>query len=447
MYVVGGTEDAGDTVLSAVSRFDGASWSQAPPMNAQRMLPAAAVLGPYLVVTGGWDGSQALASGEKYDGNSWSPILDMNFPRYGHALAATDVVLYAVGGFDSGGVGALRTAEMYTEGVWATIASMAQARFSFGAAVTPDDGSLVVAGGRDETGLALSSAESFDGKTWSALPSLQTARWGFGFVYYGYGQVVAIGGTTTGGSVIGDVEVLVGTVWVSNASLPLADTGMSASMLNSNIYVTGGAIANGTLSARVFRSFQGDWSTLPGSASMPTALKWHASVTYQAPDRSLLYAVGGIQSGVVQNVVEAFDGKTWSLAPPLLQARHNHAVATFQGALYALGGSGNHTILSSVEAFDGVSWSLASPMASQRNGLGAAVFQGKLYAVGGNSGAATFLSSVEVYDGSGWSTAPSMTTNRTYHGVAVFQGYLYAIGGHNIALYSLTSVERFDGTR
>jgi serine/threonine-protein kinase PknK len=443
VYVLGGAADeGGDTILSGVARFDGTTWTDAIPMNVQRMMLGAAVLGPYLFATGGWDGYQALASGERFDGSAWVPIADMIFPRYGHALASMGDTLYAIGGFDSAGSGAMSSTDAYSSstGTWSAAPSMLQARFGLAAAVF--NGSVVAVGGLDENGLALYSIELLT-DIWQEGPSMLVPRWGMGLCIVGPNYftpgLLAVGGDTD------DVAMFDGTQWepIDFNRLPESALGLSAAFLHDEQVLAIGGDLNGTLSRDVLTyNLNTGWIT---STPMHVARKWHSTVTYQAPDRSRLYAIGGVQTPNVLDVVEEFDGTVWAVAPSLLQARHNHAAVAYNNTLFVLGGNGNRTILSSVEAFDGVVWSLAPPMSTPRNGLGAAVFQNKLYAVGGNSGVATFLSSVEVFDGSSWAPAPSMATNRTYHGVAVFQGYLYAVGGHNIAITSLTSVERFDG--
>ena len=101
--------------------------------------------------------------------------------RGGLAAAVLNGTLYALGG-GTGRAYAGNLVETFTltaaaGGTWATGTPMRTARFRFGAAAV--EGKLLVAGGQDNSGNRLASAEGFDPAspgTWTAAASMATPR-------------------------------------------------------------------------------------------------------------------------------------------------------------------------------------------------------------------------------------------------------------------------------
>ncbi len=54
--------------------------------------------------------------------------------------------------------------------------------------------------------------------------------------------------------------------------------------------------------------------------------------------KDLLFAIGGVIPGSDVNVVERFDGTTWSTVSPMNAGRFGLGVAVYDGYLYAIGG-------------------------------------------------------------------------------------------------------------
>jgi len=121
----------------------------------------------------------------------------------------------------------------------------------------------------------------------------------------------------------------------------------------------------------------------------------------------LLYAIGGFSGsalpGVSLDLVEAFDGAAWSLAPAMKIARRYFAVVVYAcppkvvpawrpdaDCLYAIGGGPNNNseiaLSRSVEVFDGTAWRVLDRgmwLTTPRMQLGAAVHDGRIFAAGG----------------------------------------------------------------
>lgn len=128
----------------------------------------------------------------------WSARAPVLTQRRGVAGAAgADGRIYVFGGSRAGSSGFLATTEVYlpTEDRWETRTSMRAPRGK-AAAVTLPDGTILVVGGQDDAG-PVATVERYDPATdtWSAAPSLGTARWGAGVALSG-GEVIVAGGST-----------------------------------------------------------------------------------------------------------------------------------------------------------------------------------------------------------------------------------------------------------
>lgn len=142
---------------------------------------AAAVIGPDLYVTGGWDGVEALESVERYDAksNTWTPLPSMTTPRHQHAMAVLEGKLYVFGGHD--GYCELDSVEAFNpvENTWEPCPPMRVPRMSL--AGTSCCGAIYALGGSVRVAGAvqyLTSVERYEPDTgaWETMVPMRTAR-------------------------------------------------------------------------------------------------------------------------------------------------------------------------------------------------------------------------------------------------------------------------------
>jgi hypothetical protein len=137
-----------------------------------------------VLIAGGTDtNGNFLASAELYDTHSqeFEPTGDMTVARANHiaALLPSGKVLIA-GGFSvdqSSNLITLSSAEIYDpqSGTFGAVADMTQSRGDFTGTLL-DDGAVLMAGGFDNTGAVLSSAELFRHRSFSATATMETSR-------------------------------------------------------------------------------------------------------------------------------------------------------------------------------------------------------------------------------------------------------------------------------
>jgi N-acetylneuraminic acid mutarotase len=225
------------------------SFTPATPMGTPRQDPSAIRLpsGKVLVV-GGSDGTNVLASAEVYDpaANSWTPVANgMSSPRAFPSMSSlpSGKVLIA-GGISSvsgSSLGVTASADIYDPATnsFTGAASMHTARVLDGQSILAN-GHVLVAGGATASGsgsAVLSSAEIYDpsSNTWSVTADLNEARAAQGQTLLSSGQVLDAGGV---GSTGGSSSNLASAELFTPSSAPSAPQGVSASAGNGQALVT-----------------------------------------------------------------------------------------------------------------------------------------------------------------------------------------------------------------
>jgi len=294
-------------------------------------------------------------------------------------------------------------------------ASLATARSAFTPVVV--GGWLHVLGGTDGSN-ALNSIErapiNADGTIGSFDPAadltLATARSGHTSVVIGPSLYV-IGGTGSSGTLDSVEQATINPdgslgsfAVIPNATLAMARTGHTSTIIGNSIYVIGGAQRDGTKLSSIERAViqpdgsLGPFAIVPG-VTLATARSGHTSEVIG----NTLYVIGGdagsaVPLGDLERAVIQPDG---TLGPftavsgvKLVTVRHSHRSVVMGSGLYVLGGTGSAGVSGSVEyapiAADG---SLAPftplpgiALSTPRTGLAVATIGTSLYVIGGSSG-------------------------------------------------------------
>jgi N-acetylneuraminic acid mutarotase len=206
IYGIGGydAEQSDRKMPTECRKHDDEAWeSTLPPMSTQRRSACAVALDDKIFVFGGYCSvtQEALRSAECFDVTTkvWSPIADLPAAR-DEAAAIVDRTtgrMFVLGGDDAEGQVVnsvfeyMRATNTWVEASW----TLPAPRKNFAAHLV--DGKLVVIGGHNKSGSALSSCifTQFDdpacGEHWESLPSLPVPLFAFGSV--------ALPGTGTSG--------------------------------------------------------------------------------------------------------------------------------------------------------------------------------------------------------------------------------------------------------
>jgi N-acetylneuraminic acid mutarotase len=250
--------------------------------------------------------------------------------------------LIVIGGFDAGGK-ALSTVEKYDPIAekWVVMPRMRAARYHCAVAVVR--GKLYVFGGTDDKRI-LSTAERFDpaNRTWEAIPQLPTARNGCcASAVHGKAYVFGGHGAAGGGNALGATERFdpASATWEVMPPMPTARSGCAAASVRGKLYVCGGRM--GTQPFSTLESFDSDSKEWRELAPMPTARCGCAAVT----TLGCVYVIGGTDSGrSVFHCMERYDPKenAWQVLQRMPTARCGCAGASAPGSgIYIFGGTDN----------------------------------------------------------------------------------------------------------
>lgn len=214
VYVVGGFERRSGLTTSAVERYDirANRWKRLRSMPVGLNHPTAAAYRGKVYVHGGYTARRDLSSATArlfaYDPrrDRWSRLPKSRRPRAAHALAVVGNRLYAAGGRND--TGGLRSLEVY---------DFARKRWRGGPRLrgpardhmtgVSASGFFYALAGRDG-GRNFTVAERYSPRRarWELLPSMRKARGGIASVAVGGGRVVVFGGEESAGT-IAEVEI------------------------------------------------------------------------------------------------------------------------------------------------------------------------------------------------------------------------------------------------
>jgi hypothetical protein len=271
--------------------------------------------GNKVLVAGGWNGANALASAEEYDfaTGMWSATTSlMGAPRYVHTATRFMVgnveKILAVGG--NSGAGALDTAEVYDSagGIWSPAMVPMSVKREFHTASLLADGNVLIAGGRN-AGETLQSATIYDPimGSWTDTGPMAFARQNHTASVLDDDRVIVVGGSSAfnNSAPIMSAEVYDPATngWTDAADLSTARLLHTASVLPSGkVLVTGGSSTTASLnSAEIFDPIQNVWSAVQ---NMGTARQYHTASVL--PGGKVLVAGGLIDAATSAKSAELF---------------------------------------------------------------------------------------------------------------------------------------------
>jgi DNA-binding CsgD family transcriptional regulator/N-acetylneuraminic acid mutarotase len=227
--------------------------------------------------------------------------------------------------------------------------------------------------------------------------------------------------------------------WRDMADKPTPVADAEAAELYGEIYVAGGRLADGRLTAAVeaYSPTQNAWRPI---AALPSPL----SGSLVLSDGSFLYVIGGSDGDSFLDTAYQYDpaADSWRPLPPLPGARAFASGGTLTGRLYVVGGRDENGALDDCRRFDPAteSWAPCPPMLKARAGAGSAVLLNRLYVIGGSAenGGVDFS---EMYDPTSetWQVinTPLLAESSGWPdlGVGQVETRIYALGGRQGEAY------------
>jgi hypothetical protein len=290
---------------------------------------------------------------------------------------------------------------------------------------------------------------------WTAVGEMSTVRQGHTALLLASGQVLVAGGADDTGTTINTAELYdpATTVWTLTGSLAESRTAHTMTLLqDGTVLVVGGQNATNTVntalaSAELYDPAPGSWTS---TGALGTRRLGHTATLLSS---GVVLVAGGSDNATVQTPLasaELYDPATgkWTAAASMADARESHtATLLASGMVLVAGGQGTSSVLNSAELYDpvGATWNPAGAMGAHREFQTATLLSsGKVLVAAGFDGV-TSLTSAELYDpAGGWVGTGSLTPGRDSHTATLLSsGQVLVAGGYN-AGQSLASAVLYD---
>ena len=340
-------------------------------------------------------------------------------------------------------------------GVFEDTGSLGTARERFTATLLPN-GKVLVAGGLDNTGTPLASAELYDpaSGTWTPTGSLGTARDRHGAILLPNGKVLVAGGLDNTGNPIASAELYdpASGTWTPTGSLGAAGSHSTATLLpNGQVLAAGGLDNTGTpiASAELYDPASGTWTP---TGSLGTARDRQTATLLPS---GMVLVAGGL--GITGNALasaELYDpvSGTWTPTGNLRTARDRFGAILLPNGNVLIGGGLDNTgaTLASAELYDPASgtWTPTGSLGTARNSATVTLLpNGQVLVAGGLDNTGTSLASAELYDpASGtWTPTGNLNTARDHHTATLLpDGKTLVAGGLDSTGVPLASAELYD---
>jgi hypothetical protein len=318
-------------------------WASTGSLTTPRQGHTATLLGSgQVLVTGGTDGTRALASAELYDPTTgtWTLLRPMNTPRVGHTATRLDGDrVLVVGGYSALTFESLTSAEIHDPltGEWSLTASMDTPRHGH-TATRLSWGGVLIAGGRNRTD-QLSNVEMYlpGSNTWLYQGDMKAIRHQHTTTLLPDDKVLSIGGLGTGAQTAELFDYITGRFSVVG-TLGRARSRHTATLLSKGkVLITGGDVNGTPTDSAELYDLATRTSTLVSSMSEPRA----GHTATPLPNGKVLI-VGGTSGGGAVATAELYDPTTglWSPARAMRSAKEGHtALLLGSGRVLVTGGA------------------------------------------------------------------------------------------------------------
>ena len=440
--IFGGYSGAPNVGYNLTEEYDGSAWTSGGTLPVNTSLPIGAGTQTAGLSIGGIEvGVAALTTTNLYNGTAWTNTgHNINDDGYGGAGVGTSTAALIMGGD-----GRVSSVESYDGSSWTAVTNLVSANGRNAGAGTNTFANCF-GGSTNPT-----ANQTWDGNTWVSVTGLSTGRarlMGFGTAT----QSVAAGGYTT--TQLANTEEYVSSIdayspstvsaWASGGNLSTARSGGGTGGISTDAIVAGGSSSSPQEAARISGTeiYNGtSWTSSPSIGSS----RYGAQGAGKTSSTGLL--IGGYANplGGYSGVTEEYNGTSWSESGDLSTGRGYSFTGGLQTAAWAAGGRfgppfGN---TNATENYNGTAWTSSGtlPMPAIYNGGGSGP-QTAGFAAGGID-SAVFTNS-QFYDSSTWTAGPTINTGRENSGGAGDSTTALIFGG-NIPPNTAQS-EAWDGT-
>jgi len=340
--------------------YDGSSWTANPNLNTTRDYMAGFGIQTSALICGGSlppGGPANYANVEEWDGTTWTEIADLSSARRLMGSAGTAPSGMVFGG-DPGTLTLTeefnKSANVITAAAWASGGNLPASWYGVGASQfgTQNSG-LSFAGNNPGAYTGNTASFLYDGSSWTATPSLSTARAylsGFGTAT----SAVGAGGATGPGAKVTSTEEYDGSSWTAGGALNTARSMAGTAGAS----ITSGVLFGGAEPSASNKTEEYNGSSWTAVNTMPTTMEDAGGNGIQTS------AITAGTSSPTTLTLE-YDGTNWTAGGSLNVV---HKKGAFLGASSddAIVAGGYAAPQTAVEGYDGTAWSTRASMATSR---------------------------------------------------------------------------------
>ena len=392
--------------------YDGTSWTAGTNLSSPRGFGVAASrngTSTFLIIAGGSTPPGAGSNlTELYDGNAWSSQATMTTARSGLGGAGTASATIVYGG--EPGSGDTEASEEWdfsintvVDAAWASSNNYPINNYLF-AGAGPQTAAIAY-GGRQYPGpnTAIGNAATYDGSSWTAIPSLSTSRYYLSGAKEGT-QTAALATVGQNGGATNATEEYNGSSWTGGGAYPISTTqGDQGAGTQTAAIVAGGYGGTPVPYTAQTATYDGSsWTALSSPSNLNTARAYGSMC---GPQTAALLVSGQPTPGSV----ESWNGSAWTAVPALGTTRkYAGASGTNTSALAWGGETPPGGVVGVSESWNGSAWSASSNMGTPGYSGAASGSSSSALATGGSS-PGTRANATEEFTGASTTVGPAET--------------------------------------
>jgi len=446
--VSAGGNNTSAPATTTVAEYDGTNWTAATalPTSMRESITGGTQTAGF--VASGGPGPSDNVNHFQYDGTNWTVAGNVNTQRQSAASGGTQTYAIGASGYDNP-LQYLTSSAIWDGSTWAAGATVAVGRYASGKGSTSTGTGDIFCGGQTKSGPSYPNpagteeyAFSFNTTTaaaWAASNNMNTGSYNPSPLVGGTQTAVLAAGGDTGGPAYATTksELYDGTSWTAKPTLNTArsagtSTGTSTACIVFGAYPPSNAPAT--------ESWNGSsWTTTPATLGAPIERSGGAGTQTAA----LAFAYYNRPGNSNPTTVYTYNGSSWTTSPASMNSgRYATSGLGTQTAALAIGGVVVTPPAQSaaVEQWNGSSWTSKTSLISARGYGGASGTSTSAIFFGGNPPSPS--TATEGWDGTSWSTRPSLGTARGGvggSGTSADAGVAYGGGSY------LANTEEFTG--
>jgi hypothetical protein len=406
MVAAGFSNSSPETATNVTEEYNGFSWSSGGNVNTARANLGGAGIQTAALIFGGYSGAPNVGYNltEEYDGSAWTSGGTLPVNTSLPIGAGTQTAGLSIGGLEIG-VAALTTTNLYNGTSWTSTGHNINDDGYGGAGVGTSTAALIMGGdGR------VSSVESYDGSSWTAVTNLVSAN----------GRNAGAGTNTFANCFGGSTNPTANQTWDGNTWVSVTGLSTGRARLMGFGTATQSVAAGGYTTTQLANTEE--YVSSIDAYSPSTVAAWASggnlgtARSYIMPAMQSTQTAGLVAGGEnpLKTNVEEYNGSAWSEQNDIPTGIASGAGAGTQTSGIVFGGNIGATVVNNSFEYDGTNWTAGGSLNTARQTMGGFGSQTACISAGGDdiTGTPRYVAVCESYNGTAWTNTTSLPNTR-----------------------------------